>query len=290
MARPVVDKTTYQSTRPDVFFGGDAAFGPKNIIWAVEHGHQAAISMHNFVMGQPVANRLPPTMNLSSRKMGLHEWSYKNEYNPVERRLVPHVSLRERFKKLSIEVELGFDAEQAADEVERCLNCDVQTVFETKLCIECDACIDICPTDCLTITENGEEAELATRLKAPRHNPQPAALRVRSAETDRPRDGQRRGPLRALRSLRRALSDGGLGHAEVDNQHPVRHRSHMAKPAKAQDRVNDFVVKIANVNGTGSASANALIMKAIFRMGVPVMGKNYFPSTSRACRPGTRSA
>jgi len=169
---PVVDKTTYQSTRPDVFFGGDAAFGPKNIIWAVEHGHQAAISMHNFVMGQPVTNRLPPTMNLSSRKMGLHEWSYKNEYNPVERRLVPHVSLRERFKKLSIEVELGFDAEQAADEVERCLNCDVQTVFETKLCIECDACIDICPTDCLTITENGDEAELVTRLKAPRHNPQ----------------------------------------------------------------------------------------------------------------------
>ena len=169
---PVVDARTYQSTRPDVFFGGDAAFGPKNIIWAVEHGHQAAISMHNFVMGQPVTNRLPPTMNLSSRKMGLHEWSYKNEYNPVERRLVPHVSLRERFKKLSIEVELGFDAEQAADEVERCLNCDVQTVFETKLCIECDACIDICPTDCLTITANGEEAELATRLKAPRHNPQ----------------------------------------------------------------------------------------------------------------------
>jgi ferredoxin len=169
---PVVDERTYQSTRADVFFGGDAAFGPKNIIWAVEHGHQAAISMHNFVMGQPVTNRLPPTMNLSSRKMGLHEWSYKNEYNPVERRLVPHVSLRERFKKLSIEVELGFDAEQAADEVERCLNCDVQTVFETKLCIECDACIDICPTDCLTITENGEEAELVTRLKAPRHNPQ----------------------------------------------------------------------------------------------------------------------
>jgi NADPH-dependent glutamate synthase beta subunit-like oxidoreductase len=169
---PVVDQKTYQSTRRDVFFGGDAAFGPKNIIWAVEHGHQAAISIHNFVMGQPVTNRLPPTMNLSSRKMGLHEWSYKNEYNPVERRLVPHVSLRERFKKLSIEVELGFDAEQAADEVQRCLNCDVQTVFETKLCIECDACIDICPTDCLTITENGEEAELTTRLKAPRHNPQ----------------------------------------------------------------------------------------------------------------------
>ncbi len=171
---PVVDKVTFQSTRPEVFFGGDAAFGPKNIIWAVEHGHQAAISIHNFCMGQPVTERLPPTLNLSSRKMGLHEWSYKNDYNPVERRLVPHVSLKERFKKIGIEVELGFDAEQTAAEVQRCLNCDVQTVFDTKLCIECDACIDICPTDCLTITRNGEEAELSTRLKAPRHDPQQA--------------------------------------------------------------------------------------------------------------------
>jgi ferredoxin len=123
-------------------------------------------------MGQPVTDRLPPTMNLSSRKMGLHEWSYKNDYNPVERRLVPHVSLAERFKKISIEVELGFDPEQTAQEVQRCLNCDIQTVFDAKACIECDACIDICPTDCLTITRNGEEAELSTRLKAPRKNPQ----------------------------------------------------------------------------------------------------------------------
>ena len=168
---PVVDQGTFQSTRPDVFFGGDAAFGPKNIIWAVEHGHQAGISIHNFCMDQPVTKRLPPTLNLSSRKMGLHEWSYKNDYNPVERRLVPHVSLKERFKQISIEVELGFDAEQAAEEVQRCLNCDVQTVFEAKLCIECDACIDICPTDCLTITQYGEETELSTRLKAPRKHP-----------------------------------------------------------------------------------------------------------------------
>ena len=168
---PVVDKATFQSTRPDVFFGGDAAFGPKNIIWAVEHGHQAAISIHAHCMGRAVTERLPPTMNLSSRKMGLHEWSYKNDYNPVERRLVPHVSLKERFKKISIEVELGFGAEETAAEVQRCLNCDVQTVFDTKLCIECDACIDICPTDCLTITANGDEDELAKRLKAPRANP-----------------------------------------------------------------------------------------------------------------------
>jgi NADPH-dependent glutamate synthase beta subunit-like oxidoreductase len=167
---PVVDAASFQSTRAGVFFGGDAAFGPKNIIWAVEHGHQAAVSMHNHCMGRPVTERLPPTMNLASRKMGLHEWSYKNDYNPVERRMVPHVELKERFKKLNIEVELGFTAEQTAEEVQRCLNCDVQTVFETRLCIECDACIDICPTDCLTITRNGEEAELSQRLKAPRLN------------------------------------------------------------------------------------------------------------------------
>ncbi len=167
---PVVDKTTFESTRPGVYFGGDAAFGPKNIIWAVEHGHQAAISIHKFCQGEPVAQRLPPGINLQSRKMGIHEWSYANDYSPVERRLMPHVSLKERFKKLNIEVELGFTAEQAAAEVQRCLNCDVQTVFTAKLCIECDACIDICPVDCLTITHDGEEAELRTRLKAPARN------------------------------------------------------------------------------------------------------------------------
>jgi formate dehydrogenase (NADP+) beta subunit len=167
---PKVDKTTFQSTRPDVFFGGDAAFGPKNIIWAVEHGHQAAISLHKFCHALPVTERLPPLLNLSSRKMGLHEWSYKNDYNPVERRLMPHVDLKERFKNVNIEVELGFTAEQAAAEVQRCLNCDVQTVFEAKLCIECDACIDICPVDCLTIAPNGTEEELRPRLKAPALN------------------------------------------------------------------------------------------------------------------------
>jgi ferredoxin len=168
---PKVDKLTHQSTRADVFFGGDAAFGPKNIIWAVEHGHQAAISLHRYLQGGSVTERLPPLLNLSSRKMGLHEWSYKNDYNAVERRLMPHVSLKERFKKINIEVELGFDAEQTAAEVQRCLNCDVQTVFDAKLCIECDACIDICPVDCLTMTQNrSEEEELRQHLKAPARN------------------------------------------------------------------------------------------------------------------------
>jgi formate dehydrogenase (NADP+) beta subunit len=167
---PKVDKTTFQSTREGVFFGGDAAFGPKNIIWSVEHGHQAAISMHKFCCGEPVTSRMPRGVTLSSRKMGMHEWSYKNEYNAVERRLMPHVGLVERFKKINIEVELGFTAEQAALEVQRCLNCDVQTVFTAKLCIECDACIDICPVDCLTIAPNGSEAQLRARLTAPATN------------------------------------------------------------------------------------------------------------------------
>jgi len=167
---PKVDPVTFQSTRPGVFFGGDAAFGPKNIIWAVEHGHQAAISIHKHCQGESVSERLPPGVNLQSRKMGMHEWSYSNDYAPVERRLMPHVSLKERFKKLNIEVELGFTAEQTAQEVQRCLNCDVQTVFAAKLCIECDACLDICPVDCLTITANGPEAELRARLKVPARN------------------------------------------------------------------------------------------------------------------------
>ncbi|HLS81368.1 MAG TPA: FAD-dependent oxidoreductase [Steroidobacter sp.] len=167
---PKVDERTFQSTRPEVFFGGDAAFGPKNIIWAVEHGHQAAISIHRFLQGLPIHERPPRQLNLTSRKMGLHEWAYKNDYNPAERRLMPHVDLKERFKKVNIEVELGFTAEQAAAEVQRCLNCDVQTVFDARLCIECDACVDICPVDCLTITVNGPEEDLRKRLKAPALN------------------------------------------------------------------------------------------------------------------------
>ena len=164
---PTVDTKTFQSTRPGVFFGGDSAFGPKNIIWAVEHGHQAAISMHQYLQGKALTERPASTVKLGSVKMGMHEWAYHNDYATVERRLVPHVSLKERFKKVDIEVELGFKPEQAAQEAQRCLNCDVQTVFEAKLCIECDACIDVCPVDCLTITHDGEEAELRMRLHAP---------------------------------------------------------------------------------------------------------------------------
>ena len=167
---PVVDETTMMCTRDGVFFGGDAAFGPKNIIWAVEHGHQAAISIHKYCQGEDVRERMPTGVNLSSQKMGMHEWSYSNAYDPASRRLMPHVDLKKRFKKLDIEVELGFTVEQTIQEVERCLNCDIQTVFAANLCIECDACIDICPVNCLTITRNGEEDDLRKRLSAPAEN------------------------------------------------------------------------------------------------------------------------
>jgi NADPH-dependent glutamate synthase beta subunit-like oxidoreductase len=167
---PVVDETTMMCSRDGVFFGGDSAFGPKNIIWAVAHGHEAAISIHKYCQQEDLNDRLAVGMNLISQKMGMHEWSFSNEYDPAERRLMPHVELKERFKKLDIEVELGFTVEQTIQEVERCLNCDIQTVFVANLCIECDACIDVCPVNCLTITANGDEDELRTRLSAPAEN------------------------------------------------------------------------------------------------------------------------
>ncbi len=167
---PVLDDVTYQSTLPHVFFGGDAAFGPKNIIWAVAHAHQAAISIHNLCQGIAVDERPPIGMTLASQKMGMTEWSYHNEYNPSERQQMNHVELTKRFAAIDLEVELGFDAAQTAREVQRCLNCDIQTAFKAPLCIECDACIDICPVRCLTITTNGGEDDLRGRLSAPAPN------------------------------------------------------------------------------------------------------------------------
>jgi NADPH-dependent glutamate synthase beta subunit-like oxidoreductase/ferredoxin len=167
---PVVDKTTFMSTRAGVFFGGDAAFGPANIIWAVEHGHQAAISIHNHCQGVPVSERPAQGMTLTSTKMGLHEWAYSNNYNTAERQKMAHVELPVRFAAMTTEVEKGFTAEQTQAEVERCLNCDMETHFMPSLCIECDACIDICPVDCLAITVNGDEPFLRERFNAPATN------------------------------------------------------------------------------------------------------------------------
>ena len=167
---PRVDEATMQSTIPHVLFGGDAAFGPKNIIWAVAHGHDAAISIHKLLNGEDVKVRPAPDFSLVSQKMGIHEWSYDNDISNDRRYRVP---LREKavaLKNVKLEVELGFDRDLGLKEAERCLNCDVETVFADKLCIECDACVDICPVDCITFTEDGEEAELRTRLKAPAVN------------------------------------------------------------------------------------------------------------------------
>jgi NADPH-dependent glutamate synthase beta subunit-like oxidoreductase/ferredoxin len=183
---PAVDRKTFQSSRAGVFFGGDAAWGPENIIWAVEHGHQAAISIHKHCQGEPLEDRLAFGMNLSSRKMGVHEWSYSNDYDTAHRGVVPQAAQPERFRKLTIEVELGFTGEQAAIEAQRCLNCDIQTVFTEKLCIECDACVDVCPVDCLMITPNAGEGELRERLKWPARNlAQPLYVSGALKQTDR---------------------------------------------------------------------------------------------------------
>ncbi len=167
---PKVDRNTFMSTRPGVFFGGDAAWGPENIIWAVSHGHQAAISIDAFCNGRPITERPAPGATLVSQKMGIHEWSYSNDYDAAKRVAVPHADLKTSIKNLKLEVELGFDDKLAAKEVERCLNCDVQTVFSAPLCIECDACMDICPVDCINFTENDAEAELRQSLRVPALN------------------------------------------------------------------------------------------------------------------------
>lgn len=168
---PVVDKTTFTSTNPRVFFGGDAAFGPKNIIWAVAHGHDAALSIHRMLSGEDIKERPLPDVEISSQKMGIHEWSYDNDITLDERFKVPLRDKAIALKDIRTEVELGYDPKLALGEAYRCLNCDVQTVFTGSLCIECDACVDICPMDCITFTQNGEEADLRTRLEAPAMNP-----------------------------------------------------------------------------------------------------------------------
>ena len=167
---PVVDKITHQSTVKNVFFGGDAAFGPKNIIWAVAHGHAAAVSIDRFLSGEDVAVRPPPMVNLMSQKMGIHEWSYDNAISNDLRFKVPLKDINIALKNIKVEVELGFDPALAYKEAERCLNCDVQTVFSASQCIECDACVDICPMDCITFTADGEEAEVREHLTAPALN------------------------------------------------------------------------------------------------------------------------
>jgi formate dehydrogenase beta subunit len=167
---PQLDKTTFQSTVPNVFFGGDSAFGPKNIIWAVAHGHDAAVSIDKLLNAEDLRERPPPGVSLMSQKMGIHEWSYDNEITADLRYKVPWADIKATLKNVKMEVELGFDVATAWKEAQRCLNCDVQTVFTDKLCIECDACVDICPMDCITFTGNAEEEQLRKQLNAPAEN------------------------------------------------------------------------------------------------------------------------
>ena len=167
---PVINESTMGSTNPKVFFGGDSAFGPKNIIWAVAHGHEAAVSIHKLCSGEDPAERPAPGVTLVSQKMGIHEWSYDNDISNDLRYRVPLRDKAEALGNVKLEVELGFDRSVGYAEAQRCFNCDVETVFSTPLCIECDACVDICPVDCITFTDNGEEADLRPRLQQPALN------------------------------------------------------------------------------------------------------------------------
>ena len=270
---PKLDPKTMQSSIKNVFFGGDSAFGPKNIIWAVAHGHEAAISIHQLCSGATLTERPPPMVNLSSQKMGIHEWSYDNDIAPDKRYRVPLRELNVALKDIKLEVELGYDEQLAFKEAERCFNCDVQTVFSTPLCIECDACVDICPMDCISFTDNEDEDTLRNGLHVPAVN-LGQDLYVSTDAQDRARDGEGRGCLPALRAVRRALSDRRLGYAEILSGD----RAGGIGMPNAITGINDFVVKFANVNGSGSASANLLFAKSITRMGVPVATRNIFPS------------
>jgi NADPH-dependent glutamate synthase beta subunit-like oxidoreductase/ferredoxin len=182
---PKVDTATMGTTHPKVFFGGDAAFGPKNIIWAVAHGHDAALSIHKLLSGEDITERPLPEVQISSQKMGIHEWSYDNDISGDKRFKVPHRDKVIALMDIRTEVELGYDVKLALGEAQRCLNCDIQTVFAAPLCIECDACVDICPMDCITFTENGEEAALRERLKAPAPHPDQALYVADGLKTGR---------------------------------------------------------------------------------------------------------
>ena len=218
---PVVDKTTMASTRAGVFFGGDAALGPKNIIWAVAHGHEAAISIDLLCRGEDIAKRPPPHTSLISQKMGIHEWSYDNAIVPAHRFRVPLKETKLALKNIKIEVELGFDPKLAFAEAQRCLNCDVQTVFTDRLCIECDACVDICPMDCINFTGERRRGRAAAAAARAGGRPHAGSLRLGCAQ-DRPGDGEGRGHVPALRPVRRTVSDRRVGHAEVPARHGAR--------------------------------------------------------------------
>ncbi len=167
---PVVDKITHQSTVENIFFGGDAAFGPKNVITAVAHGHQAAISINLFCQGKDINDRPAPSTHLASQKLDMHDWLYDSSVSEHHRSEVPTMDRVRSLKDRLLEVELGYGKKAGHKEAMRCLNCDVQTVFDYSTCIECDACVDVCPVSCINFTENGDEEDLRDRLLTPADN------------------------------------------------------------------------------------------------------------------------
>ena len=280
---PKVDPATMASTNPKVFFGGDAAFGPKNIIWAVAHGHEAAISIDRFCRGEDVGVRPAPQIGISSQKMGIHEWSYDNEIAPDKRYRVPHREKVAALRDIKAEVELGYDIELALKEAERCLNCDVQTVFTGQLCIECDACVDICPMDCITFTANGEEADLRQRLQAPAKNLTQDLYIANNLKTGRVmvKDEDvclhcglcaERCPTGAW-DMQKYLID--MTHAEQACHSKAKTTSSSGSPTST-DRDQRAPTKCSPARCCAWASRSR---RAIFS-----------PPTSRACRPGTRCA
>ena len=272
---PKVDPKTMGSTNPKVFFGGDAAFGPKNIIWAVAHGHDAALSIHKLLSGEDIHERPLPEVQISSQKMGIHEWSYDNDVSADKRYKVPHRDKVIALKDIRTEVELGYDVKLALGEAQRCLNCDIQTVFSAPLCIECDACVDICPMDCITFTRERGRKGSASAAQGALAASRPGAL-CRRRPQDRARDGEGRRRLPALRPVRRTLPHRCLGHAKIPHRYDS--RGIIMSVQSPISSVNDFVVRFANVNGSGSASANELFARSILRHGVPVSPRNVFPS------------
>ncbi len=275
---PVVDVKTHQSTRPEVFFGGDAAFGPKNIIWAVEHGHQAAISIHNHCMEQPVteppAAHAEPLLAQDGPARVVVQERLQPGRAPARAAREPGRALQEDQHRGRARFRRRADGEgsRALPQLRHPDGVRDQGVHRMRRLHR--HLPDGLPHD--HPERRGSRAVAAPQGAA--QAPARTALRLRAAQAHGSRHGEGRGPLRALRTLRRALPHGGLGHAEVEDQPAPRERPPMAQTHATQDRVNDFVIKLANVNGTGSASANSMLMKSIFRMGVPVMGKNYFPS------------
>ena len=218
----VVDRTTFMSTREGVFFGGDAAWGPENIIWAAEHGHQAAISIHAYCSGEDIRKRPPEHMNLVSAKMGLHEWSYSNDYEYAARRKMRHVRLEERLQEHrdggrgGVRPRADADRGRALPELRHSDALHGKPVHRVRRLHR--HLSPQLPHDHAQRGGSGSPHAVAR----PRREHRAGHLRLRAAAADGPRHGEGRGSLHSLRAVRGALSDGGLGHADLRSAQAVR--------------------------------------------------------------------